>query len=403
MKTTCEISIREETFGKLRLNQNPDLLQFLKTAAGLFCEYNFTDASSAIFKLLYEDYKDVHNKILKGLGFTLYSEESFNPHVEYLFIEESSVQLIAEELLFQYMATHPCFLKVKCRAGCEVELETLKTQMANHPLLLFRAVESVWNNHQTAEIVQSCISALLAEKISSQQSGLEKLGHNSKHQQLLLPYAKAIGEFLQAMYAAFQEKQLASENRLIAAAQEELNSSPFAILESIRDKVPAKAVPVPEVKPVATVVPATSIPAVIAEPDKHSLGENSAVSPELSKFLDNKEALTFTIPGADEFWKQMAKLRNVGIDLNFLVDHLQVVLAVLSAHERYENACESLIQIDKDYAEVKEEYLKNDDIETLHKLVAFSKAREDQRKIQTSAHGEFVVARNEFNNAVRKV
>ena len=180
---TIEITIREETVRKLGLDKNPTFSRSLKTAIGIFCDYNFTDASYVIFNLMYRNDKDINNKILKKFGFTLYSEESFDPCIEYHFIEEDTVPAIAEELQFQYIEVHPHFLKVKSYANCEEELNALKSLMEKHPLLLYRAVESVWHSHKDSKLVQSCVYLLLSGKTESQLKGLEKLSHNHKHQQ----------------------------------------------------------------------------------------------------------------------------------------------------------------------------------------------------------------------------
>ena len=133
---TIEITIREETVRKLGLDKTPTFSRSLKTAIEIFCDYNFTDASYVIFNLMYGNDKDINNKILKKFGFTLYSEESFDPCIEYHFIEEDTVPAIAEELQFQYIKVYPHFLKVKSYTNCEEELNALKSMMEKHPLLL---------------------------------------------------------------------------------------------------------------------------------------------------------------------------------------------------------------------------------------------------------------------------
>jgi len=396
-----EISIREETSRKLALDKNPSLHRFLKTAIELFCGYNFTEASYVIFKLLYENDKDTHNKVLKDFGFTLYSEESFDPCVEYLFIEESEVRPIAEEMQFQYMEAYPQFMKAKDCPGCEKELEALKNLLGDQHLLLYRAVESVWYSHKDAELVKNCVFLLLSDKPVNQAKGLEKLNHNYKHQQLLLPYAKEIGHLLKAMHDAYTK-------RLRIMAQDEL-SSPFAVLATIRDKVPTKTEPASMAAPATDVVTASkSTPADAVAPSdeqsckktiKCSLIKEYSVSQELSKFLDNKAALTFSIPNASEFWEQMAKLRKIGIDLNQLVDKFTYLLAVLSSHENLETATDSLIQADKDYKTAIANF-RPEDMNTLHMLTAAGKAFADAKIIYTAAYESFVEHCNIFEKSI---
>ena len=127
-----EISIREETRRKLRLDRNPSFLKSLEAAINRFCEYKFIDAYFALLNLMYDDDKHVHNNVLKKLNFTLYSEASFDIYNPLFFIEEDSVHPIAEELQFQYMAAHPHFLNPHedCR-GCEKEFDDFKNTFGN--------------------------------------------------------------------------------------------------------------------------------------------------------------------------------------------------------------------------------------------------------------------------------
>ena len=401
---TIDINIREETTVKLGLNTNPTFVRFLKTAIEDFCGYNFTDAIYVIFKLLYENDKDTHNKILKKLGFTLYSEESFDPCVEYLFIEEDTVHTIGEELQFQYIAAYPNFLKVKDYPNCDTELNELKALMENHPLLLYRAVESAWYSHKDYELVQSCLALLLSEKTESQLKGLEKLSHNHKHQQLLLPYAREIGLLLKAMHTEYQEKLRVSE------AQRELDAlnTPFAPLAKLlKDNVPSEASPATNAVPTPKVAPTvTSEP--ISEPASDNLEETSlsselSMSLELSQFLSNKDALTFSIPDADKFWEQMTRLRkDIGIDLNFLVDNLQVVLDVLSAQENLETATESLTHADHEHSVAMERYTLEHSRDNLHLFVSAAKTYQEAKDIYKAAHESFVEHCNIFEKVVAK-
>lgn len=374
MTNFMEISIREETFGKLGLKSNATFLRFLKTAVEVFCEYNFTDASFVLFKLLYEKDKDIHNKVLKDFCFTLYAEESFDPCIEYYFIEEDSVQPIAEELQFQYMNAHPRFLKVRDCIGCEKELLVLQKHLVNHPLMLYRAVESVWNVHQCAELVHSCVTSLNSEKTASQAKGLESLGHNYKHQQLLLPYARDIGLLLKAMHNTYtmalqSAATVPHEQQLVMAAQEELNSA-FAPLAKIWDKVPAEAVPVAKKPSKTEIQPASNDTATKAEPVKNSLITEYSVSPELSKFINNKYALDY-------------------------------LLEALSAHEALVEATNSLVNANKAYEDANANFCK-DDMNSLHTLFSAGKAFEEAKRVYASAYADFIQHRDNFENAVVK-
>lgn len=419
MLNNKEIIIREETIRQLRLNKDPRLLQYLENAVKTFCTYKYENAIPMLFILLYEDNKQPVNSVLMKLNFTLYAEVSFNPDKDCLFIENDSVVPIAEELQFQYMLAHPTFLKLHEYPQCEEEFEALKSVLANHPLLLHRAVNSVWHSHEDSEKVQNSMPLLLSEKEASRAKGLEKLGHKPHYQRVLTPYAKEIAVFLKAMNSAFKkEQQTAStchKNQLVAAAREELNSA-FAPLALIWDKVPAKAEPVAE-EPVTVVTPvpdAEQSTDTVSETVENPVCEQSRddqveysmvygypVSPELFQFLNNKSALIFSIPYADEFWKQMAKLRDIGIDLNLLVDHLQYLLAVLSAHDNLEKASDELAKAEKEYKTAVEDF-SPDDMDTLHALTAAGKVFQDAKNNYAATYDIFVTACNVFQNAVAK-
>lgn len=430
MANNMEIIIREETSRKLRLRTNAPFERYLKNAAEKFCAYKFRDAVSALFTLLYEEDKYPLNGVLMKLNFTLYAEVSFKSDKDCFFIEKDSVIPIAEELQFQYMEAHPSFLKLHDYPQCEEEFEALKKMMASHPLLLHRAVNSVWHSHENTENVRNCIPLLLSEKNTSQAKGLEKLGINHQYQRLLIPFAKEIALFLKAMNNDFEEtqRQLAIEeqkkqqaheeshqNPLVIAARMELNS-PFASLAQIWDKVPTEAESAVEATPVAdaasdaeseaesnapsaTVVAAPTCEETPDQPSEDSLIKEYSVSPELSKLLDNKDALTFSIPGADEFWKQLAKLRNLGIDLNRMVDKLPDVLAILSAHEDLEHATDGLIKAEKEHDKAVSNYSKGNR-SSLHALCAAGRVFTDAQNTYNAAYDSFVKHCDAFENAV---
>lgn len=401
---TIDIIIRKETSVKLGLDTNPTFVRFLKTAIEDFCGYNFTDAAYVIFNLLYEDDKDIHNKVLKKFGFTLYSEDSFDPCVEYLFIEEDSVSIIAEELQFQYITANPRFLRVKEHPNCEQELLALKELLDKHPLLLYRAVESAWYSHKDSTLVQSCVYLLLSGKTESQLNGLEKLGHNHKHQQLLLPYSKEIGMLLKAMHTDYTEKQR------VIAAQKELDAlnKPFASLgKLLESKVSSEASPAINAVPAPKVAsPVASEPTGEQDCDKMTdtpLSVETSMSPELSQFLSNTDALTFSIPDAGKFWEQLARLRkDIGIDLNFLVDNLEVVINVLSAHENLKTASDSLSHADHEHSVAMKRYTLDHSRDNLHLFVSAAKTYQEAKDIYEEAHESFVKHCNIFEKAVAK-
>lgn len=388
MKANFEFSIREETLEKLNLGTHPKLHRFLELAIVDFVFYNFSAAITTLFKLLYEDDKYTLDEFLKKFHFTLYSETSFDSNVEYLFITEHEAKLIANELQFQYIEAHPNFLKVHAQnyPGCEEELRVLSIELeANHPVLFYNAVKSIQNLEP--EEVLSCIKLLLSEKEASQLEGLEKMKHNRKYQKLLLPYAKKIGLFLQAYSNVTKQ--------LVKAAQAELNTSlsPFAPLAELRDKLP-------ETAPVATTnpeepkcSPENSAPVCAKttenKQEKSSYLKEYSIPTELKKFIVNKNSLSFNIPGSDEFWNQMKQFRNMGIDLNVLVDNMDYLLAVITAHDDLEKATDTLISAEKDFDVARDNFSK-ENIQSLHTFVAAAKALQDAKNFYDTAFAKVV-------------
>ena len=399
-----EISIREETRRKLRLDRNPSFLKSLEAAINRFCEYKFIDAYFALLNLMYDDDKHVHNNVLKKLNFTLYSEASFDIYNPLFFIEEDSVHPIAEELQFQYMAAHPHFLNPHedCR-GCEKEFDDFKNTFGNQHLLFYRAFDSVWNHHQNSEFAPDCISLLLSDNQKAQLKGLEKLKLDTKHQKLLYPYAKEIGTFLKTLFHAYKESltppSVVEESKqpvencpkddkdaLVIEAQKELNNA-FAPLAAIYDKVPAEAAPVAKKEKTHNL------------PTKCPLIKDYSVSPALSKFLDNKDTLRCEFSNATEFWGFMSKLRSQNFDLNFLVDNLPYILAVLSAHESLESSAQKLNDAYNQQKNANENFSETD-IQSIHAFVSSSKLYTDAGKDYLSHFEIFIKNRDEFENAV---
>lgn len=344
------MKIRLETIQNLGLDKNRALHLRLTDATTKFCECSFSDALATIFNLLYEADADIKEKFLQNFKFTLSSEKSFDSDDCY-FVTEEMAKTIAQELQFQYMAAHPSFMKIKDFPGCETELDSLKKSLEQHPLLLFRAVESVRNYYTFERFVSENVPLLLSEKSSCQFQGLYKLGHNHKYQNLLLPYVKEIGELLKALHSNHINHQR------ILAAQEELDTftSPFASLSGLLEQKQAE---IAEAEPASIESVAEPVSAELPFEVKIEQSESS-VPDGLSMFINNKESLTFNIPGFDEFWKCMKMLRQIGIDLNVLTDYLPEIWEVLNAHENLENAEANLLKAEQEHATAKESYLKS--------------------------------------------
>ena len=218
------------------------------------------------------------------------------------------------------------------------------------------------------------------------------------------------------MHAEYTEKQR------VLAAQEELNAlnAPFAPLAQLLGKVPSEeeaasnAVPTTEVMVEEAAPNAAPTPEVVADeattskPACTKAADNSqntdfSVSPELSKFLKNKSALAFSLPNADELWKQMTRLRKeLGIDLNFLVDNLQSVIEVLSAHENLETATASLTHAEHEHSVAMERYTSDCSMDNLHLFVSAAKTYQTSKDICNAAREDFAEKCNIFENAVAK-
>lgn len=358
--------IRQETIQELELVKNNQLLLRLTEASEKFCQYDFGEASSVIFKLLYEDNKDIRERAFQDFKFTLSSEISFDQSLDYYFLTEEVSLSVAEELQVQYLKAHPSFLRVRDCPGCDQELKTLKSKLEEkHPLLLFRAVESVRYAYQDEKNVSGCVKLLLSENSKDQRQGLQQgLKHNYKYSMLLLPYSKEIGDLLQAMHNVYMAKQR------VMAAQEELNSS-FAPLAKLLDKFPVDSVSKVDAVPATNVAPTNDVePAPEAAPTSKQPSSN---------------------PVSPSFIKEYS----LSAELSNLIANKDTLLAVLTAHENLENFTTALINAKKKFDEANANY-STDDFNTLHTLFAAGKAFEDAKVTYNAAYDSFIEYRDAF-------
>ena len=390
MKANFEIIIRKETSQKLKLNQNPSLRRFLKQAIEQLCNYKFSTATVILFTLLYEEYEDKLEKALNEFHFTLDTETSFNPDVEYCFITYDDVALISREMQFQYIKAYPAFLNVDNYSDCEKELQALKNKLeADNPILLYGAVRAIHNIEKDESF--ECVKLLLSDKADCQLKGLQMLKHNHKYQQLLLPYAHEIGQLLKA--------HMEIENTLVKSAQEELDksSSPFAVLASLHKRLSEQ-----EAEATHTHISTDEVyqkQVVKSEAIGSMYVEGYPLSPELANFINNKTALTSIVSKANELWKFMKKLRRLGFDLNLLVDKMDYLLAVLAAHDNLENDTKAWQLAKKKHLEAKELYWKNESRDTFQTFVNTGSVVFELNDQRMSAFAAFVEACEAFEHA----
>lgn len=200
------IHFTETATTKLALSQNAKLRNSLTNACINFRHYSAANANKTLFTLFYGE-KSMHEEILKRLFKTAAQsplEDNFKePEQNIPSFNQEEFQVLAKELLYQYSAAHPDFLVVKAHChDYQKELDNLKSSMAAHPILLYRAVEMCKSVCHVEHIVTYGVKLLLSRCSFHQSRGLEAIGHNFQHRVLLLPYAREIGLLLEAMHKA---------------------------------------------------------------------------------------------------------------------------------------------------------------------------------------------------------
>lgn len=191
---------------KLALSQNAKLRNSLTNACINFRHYSAANANKTLFTLFYGE-KSMHEEILKRLfktaGQSPLEDKFKEPEQNIPSFNQEEFQVFAKELLYQYSAAHPDFLVVEAHCpDYQKELDTLKSSMAAHPILIYRAVEMCKSVCHVEHIVTYGVKLLLSGRPLHQCRGLEAIGHNFQHRLLLLPYAKEIGLLLEAMHNA---------------------------------------------------------------------------------------------------------------------------------------------------------------------------------------------------------
>ena len=208
------VHLTETATTKLALSQNVKLRNSLTNACINFRHYSATNANQTLFTLFYGE-KAQHEEIIKRLFKTagqLSLQDSLTiPKQNIPKFNPEEIQVLANEFLYQYSAAYPDFLVVEAHCSdYQKELNNLKSAMAGHPILLYRAVEMCKSVCHVEHIVSYGVKLLLSSHTICQGRGLEAIGHNFQHRVLLLPYAKEIGLLLKAMHNAKDDRNSVS-------------------------------------------------------------------------------------------------------------------------------------------------------------------------------------------------
>lgn len=281
-----EVRIRTKTINGLNLEKDPYKKNKFIEIITNFRETTFSNAFRTIFLLLYglnEENFDNRIEILHRFNFTCAQEDL--PYYDYL--TEDQIIVLGNELRYQYCKANPDFLTVEEDCAYHEELITLKNAMSEHPLLFFKAVKSC-KERSTEEYVSICVEPLLSNTHYSQSYGLRKLGHNRHYCELLLPYAKEIGNLLIAMYDTKQQ-----EEEIITQYVEEFSN------ETFEENSSKEVVEAPCIK-------------VETQEENHPEIEKD----EIQKAFDEKKY------SDDEFCKRLVHLYNHGVDLNLLARNM---------------------------------------------------------------------------------
>ena len=385
---TFAVQIRTKTINRLGLKEN--VVAQIKLANSIVCfrDYSYKDALKTIFALVYGS--EIREDLLQNFGFT----SSPDMAEKYIILNDEQIVQLGNELKYQYKLSRPNFLEVEDNPGYQAELNNLKKAMSYHPLLLYRVVEACEKCHDSHDIVAPCVELLFSEKANSQKQGLHRLGNNAQYQELLLPYAEKIGTLLQAMFNWHEEQ------RRILEAQEELSKfpSPFAQLSNMlkqkqEDDALKEAVSVPtgasNVEP-----PAESADEIPDNFSKYSLSD------ELSKFIKNKSNIVRNLPRDDEFWSCLKRLRDLGIDLNNLVDNELYLWPILKAHDNLDEAITELYDAEQALEEAQKNFQMGD-FQTIEVLFKTRKAYENAKVTYNYAFDTFVAHCRTYEKAVK--
>ena len=221
------IIIRSSTMKSLNLQEDSILHRLITEACVNICYYGYSEVFPILFKLLYGDTEERNQQLyIYGITYQPADEntEYNNPENLYVFHTENQVKAFANELRHQYSRINPNFLKVNENPHYEKELSDLKKSMSNVPMLFYIAVTSCSKIHDNRKQVEFCYEMMISDEERNVISGLKNMGHNSKHTDLLLPYAKKIAILLMAMSDAFEEEHYYIQENQIQAT---LGSTPF--------------------------------------------------------------------------------------------------------------------------------------------------------------------------------
>lgn len=386
---TFAVQLRTKTIDRLGLKENVVAQIKLANSIVSFRDSSYKDALKTIFALVYGS--EIREDLLQRFGFT----SSPDMAEKYIILNDEQIVRLGNELKFQYKLSKPNFLEVEDNPGYQEELDELKKAMNNHPVLLYRVVEACEKCHDSDDIAIPCVELLMSENANNQKNGLRRLGNNAQYQNLLLPYAEKIGILLNAMYNWHMEQQA------ILDAQAKLNNfpSPFAqlsdMLKQKQKEEELSKVTEPCSEPSESEQPTEPQAEMTDNFSKYSLSD------ELSKFIKNKSHIVRNLPRDEEFWSCLKSLRDLGIDLNGLVDNELYLWPILNAHDHLDEAIAELYDAELNFAEAQKNF-KMGDFATIQVLFNAGKARETAKAEYNSAFDMFLAHCKAYEKAVSK-
>ena len=385
---TFAVQIRTKTINRLGLKENVVAQIKLANSIVSFRDSSYKDAFKTIFALVYGS--EIREDLLQRFGFT----SSPDMAEKYIILNDEQIVQLGNELKFQYKLSRPNFLEVEDNPGYQEELDMLKKAMNNHPILLYRVVETCQKCHDSHDIAIPCVELLLSENADHKKNGLRRLGNNTQYQNLLLPYAEKIGILLKAMYDWHKEQQ----DLLEAQAEHNKFPSPFAHLsEMMKQKQQEK-----ELSEVTEPCADSSCVEQLTDPQTEVTDNFSkySLSDELSKFIKNKSHIVRNLPRDDEFWSCLKRLRDLGIDLNGLVDNELYLWPILNTHDHLDEAIAELYDAELDFKEAQKNF-QIGEFTTIAALFHAGEAREQAKQKYNSAFDAFLAHCKAYEKAVR--
>lgn len=224
------------------------------------------------------------------------------------------------------------------------------------------------------EIVSECVKSLNSENSEKNILGLKSLGINFTYRKLLLGHTKELAQLLKAIHDGY----IAEEKILVTIPTYHKFHSPFFVLARLINQ--------------------------------HSK-ENDGTSPnflgkyslfnEIENFIDNKSKINLNLPRSEEFWECLKDLRNIGPDLNMLIDNETYLLSILSANSAFEEAVHDLDVAKQTYTKAQLDF-NMENFETLNNLFVAGQSYETAKAVYNRALDNFIACCKTYEEVVTK-